>query len=185
MSRSPVAAEDEVVQVPAVISTRTVAIIKNHALAHRFDIEPRILEASFEIVKERQMEFDTETDPETLYELFGEDAHSLAECVFFKLLLSLLSGRPFRLISFLPIGAPFGCTSWSDVEPSKSGTLSWVTGIPPSRVRTRPTRCAPCTACPLSRTVSWGPLTYKQQKCKLHLYSRHRPYTRPTNFLTN
>jgi hypothetical protein len=29
------------------------------------------------------MEFDTETDPETLYELFGDDAHSLAECVFF------------------------------------------------------------------------------------------------------
>lgn len=27
------------------------------------------------------MEFDTETDPETLYELFGEDADSLAECV--------------------------------------------------------------------------------------------------------
>ena len=27
------------------------------------------------------MEFDTETDPDTLYELFGEDADSLAECV--------------------------------------------------------------------------------------------------------
>jgi len=25
------------------------------------------------------MEFDTETDPDTLYELFGEDADSLAE----------------------------------------------------------------------------------------------------------
>lgn len=25
------------------------------------------------------MEFDTETDPETLEELFGEDTHSLAE----------------------------------------------------------------------------------------------------------
>lgn len=37
---------------------------------------------SLQIVKERQMEFDTETDPETLYELFGEDADSLAECVF-------------------------------------------------------------------------------------------------------
>ncbi|KAG7088382.1 hypothetical protein E1B28_012383 [Marasmius oreades] len=59
--------------------TRTVAIIKYHALAHRFDIEPRIQEASFEIVKERQMEFDVETDPETLYELFGEDAESLGE----------------------------------------------------------------------------------------------------------
>ncbi|KJA21178.1 hypothetical protein HYPSUDRAFT_165972 [Hypholoma sublateritium FD-334 SS-4] len=59
--------------------TRTVAIIKTHALQHRFDIEKRIQEASFEIVKERQMEFDTETDPDTLYELFGEDADSLAE----------------------------------------------------------------------------------------------------------
>ncbi|KAJ7109742.1 hypothetical protein C8R43DRAFT_904634 [Mycena crocata] len=59
--------------------TRTVAIIKHHALNHRFDIERRIQEASFEIVKERQMEFDVETDPETLYELFGEDAESLGE----------------------------------------------------------------------------------------------------------
>ncbi|KAF8903148.1 hypothetical protein CPB84DRAFT_1845973 [Gymnopilus junonius] len=59
--------------------TRTVAIIKPHALAHRFDIERRIQEASFEIVKERQMEFDTETDPDTLYELFGQDADALAE----------------------------------------------------------------------------------------------------------
>jgi hypothetical protein len=30
-------------------TTRTVAIIKTHALKHRFDIEPRILEASFEV----------------------------------------------------------------------------------------------------------------------------------------
>ncbi|GLB38325.1 putative nucleoside diphosphate kinase [Lyophyllum shimeji] len=59
--------------------TRTVAIIKTHALAHRFDIEPRIQEAHFEIVKERQMEFDTETDPDTLYELFGDDAASFSE----------------------------------------------------------------------------------------------------------
>ncbi|PPQ65399.1 hypothetical protein CVT26_000024 [Gymnopilus dilepis] len=59
--------------------TRTVAIIKPHALAHRFDIERRIQEASFEIVKERQMEFDVETDPDTLYELFGQDADALAE----------------------------------------------------------------------------------------------------------
>ena len=28
------------------------------------------------------MEFDTETDPEALYELFGEDADALAESVF-------------------------------------------------------------------------------------------------------
>ncbi|KAF4590165.1 hypothetical protein EYR40_009436 [Pleurotus pulmonarius] len=59
--------------------TRTVAIIKTHALSHRFEVEARIQEAGFEIVKERQMVFDTETDPETLDELFGEDARSLAE----------------------------------------------------------------------------------------------------------
>ncbi|KAL9716647.1 hypothetical protein Ac2012v2_001098 [Leucoagaricus gongylophorus] len=59
--------------------TRTVAIIKNHALQHRFDIEPRIQEASFEIVKERQVEFDVETDPDALHDLFGEDAGSLGE----------------------------------------------------------------------------------------------------------
>ncbi|RXW25353.1 hypothetical protein EST38_g495 [Candolleomyces aberdarensis] len=64
---------------PKTAITRTVAFIKYHALDHRFDIERRIQEASFEIVKERQMEFDTETDPETLEELFGEDTHSLAE----------------------------------------------------------------------------------------------------------
>jgi hypothetical protein len=35
---------------PAVTATtRTVAIIKTHALKHRFDIEPRILEAGFEV----------------------------------------------------------------------------------------------------------------------------------------
>lgn len=60
-------------------TTRTVAIIKPHALQHRFDIEHRISEAGFEIAKERQMEIDTETDPETLLELFGEDYVSFAE----------------------------------------------------------------------------------------------------------
>ncbi|KAF8895508.1 hypothetical protein BD779DRAFT_1499896 [Infundibulicybe gibba] len=59
--------------------TRTIGIIKNHALKWRFEIEKRIMEEEFEIVKERQMEFDTETDPETLFELFGEDAHSFSE----------------------------------------------------------------------------------------------------------
>lgn len=29
--------------------TRTVAIVKNHALQHRLDIEPRIFEAGFEV----------------------------------------------------------------------------------------------------------------------------------------
>ncbi|TFK52424.1 hypothetical protein OE88DRAFT_1795516 [Heliocybe sulcata] len=70
---------DSVPTSPIGYPTRTVAIIKNHALEHRLEIEPRILEASFEIVKERQMEFDMETDPEALYELFGDDARSFAE----------------------------------------------------------------------------------------------------------
>jgi hypothetical protein len=30
-------------------------------------------------VKERQLEFDVETDPETMFELFGEDYVSFAE----------------------------------------------------------------------------------------------------------
>ena len=32
-----------------------------------------------QIVKERQIEFDVETDPDALYDLFGEDADSLGE----------------------------------------------------------------------------------------------------------
>ncbi|KAI5989890.1 hypothetical protein EDD15DRAFT_2282458 [Pisolithus albus] len=59
--------------------SRTVAIIKTHALQHRLDIEHRLLEAKFEIVKERPMEFDTETDPEPFYELFDSDASFLSE----------------------------------------------------------------------------------------------------------
>ena len=37
------------------------------------------LDGNLTSLTERQMEFDTETDPDTLYELFGEDADSLAE----------------------------------------------------------------------------------------------------------
>ncbi|KAI6012996.1 hypothetical protein EDC04DRAFT_724467 [Pisolithus marmoratus] len=59
--------------------SRTVAIIKTHALQDRLDIEHRLLEAKFEIVKERPMEFDTETDPEPFYELFDSDANFLSE----------------------------------------------------------------------------------------------------------
>ncbi|KAH9969681.1 hypothetical protein BC827DRAFT_1120661 [Russula dissimulans] len=64
---------------PLANATRTVAIIKHHAVDHRFEIEHRITEAKFEIVKERQMEFDMETDPDALFELFGYDARSFAE----------------------------------------------------------------------------------------------------------
>ncbi|KAI6101861.1 hypothetical protein F5141DRAFT_1008750 [Pisolithus sp. B1] len=59
--------------------SRTVAIIRTHALQRRLDIEHRLLEAKFEIVKERPMEFDTETEPETFYELFDSDANFLSE----------------------------------------------------------------------------------------------------------
>ena len=34
---------------------------------------------NMQIVKERQMDFDIETDPETMFELFGEDYKSFAE----------------------------------------------------------------------------------------------------------
>ncbi|EIW81425.1 hypothetical protein CONPUDRAFT_137382 [Coniophora puteana RWD-64-598 SS2] len=64
---------------PGAPPTRTVAIIKNHALDRRLDIEHRILESKFEIVKERQMEFDTDSDPETMFEIFGEDAQFLGD----------------------------------------------------------------------------------------------------------
>ncbi|CDO71413.1 hypothetical protein BN946_scf184909.g7 [Trametes cinnabarina] len=76
---SPTQAPGEILSSPVTPPTRTVAIIKNHALNHRFDIELRISDAGFEIVKERQMEFDIETDPETLFELFGSDFESFAE----------------------------------------------------------------------------------------------------------
>ncbi|KIK82202.1 hypothetical protein PAXRUDRAFT_154314 [Paxillus rubicundulus Ve08.2h10] len=61
------------------VLTRTVAIIKTQALHQRLEIEPRILGANFEIVKERQMEFDPESDPDTFYELFGDDARFLGD----------------------------------------------------------------------------------------------------------
>jgi hypothetical protein len=32
-----------------------------------------------QIVKERQMEFDVESDPDALFELFGDDARSFTE----------------------------------------------------------------------------------------------------------
>jgi hypothetical protein len=57
--------------------TRTLAIIKPHALKHRLTIEPRILEAGFEIVKERMMQFDSDSDRDYLDELFGDDACTL------------------------------------------------------------------------------------------------------------
>ena len=44
------AQDDHVVpRSPLLPRTRTVAIVKNHALLHRLDIEPRISEAGFEV----------------------------------------------------------------------------------------------------------------------------------------
>ena len=44
------AQEDDAVRNPSALPrTRTVAIVKNHALPHRLDIEPRISEAGFEV----------------------------------------------------------------------------------------------------------------------------------------
>lgn len=79
MSEQNIVSEDVVGTLVDIHPTRTVAIIKPHALDQRFEIEHRITEAKFEILKERQMEFDVETDPEALFDLFGEDARSFAE----------------------------------------------------------------------------------------------------------
>ncbi|TFK89551.1 hypothetical protein K466DRAFT_574759 [Polyporus arcularius HHB13444] len=76
---SPTQAPGEILGSPVSPTTRTVAIIKNHALNHRFEIERSISDAGFEIVKERQMEFDVDTDPDTLFELFGPDYECFAE----------------------------------------------------------------------------------------------------------
>jgi hypothetical protein len=54
--------------------TRTLAILKPHALKHRGTIEPRLTEAGFDIIKERMMQFDTDSDMDYLTELFGEDS---------------------------------------------------------------------------------------------------------------
>ncbi|KAG8214874.1 hypothetical protein J3R82DRAFT_10044 [Butyriboletus roseoflavus] len=97
--------------------TRTVAIIKTHALEQRLEIEPRILEANFEIVKERQMEFDTETDPETFYELFGDDAQFLGDGPVWVYVLERRRAVPV-LLSLLPSlnGAVIGAKSEAQAE---------------------------------------------------------------------
>lgn len=42
-------------------------------------IERRIIDAGFDIVKERQMEFSPDSDRDVLEELFGNDAAALTE----------------------------------------------------------------------------------------------------------
>ncbi|KAF8557559.1 hypothetical protein OG21DRAFT_1505287 [Imleria badia] len=97
--------------------TRTVAIIKTHALEQRLEIEPRILEANFEIVKERQMEFDTETEPETFYELFGDDTRFLGDGPVWVYVLERRRAVPV-LLSLLPSlnGAVIGAKSEGQAE---------------------------------------------------------------------
>ena len=60
------------------------------------------------------MEFDTETDPETLYELFGEDADALAESVS-SYILTLKSpiSDIFRVSCQIEVMSGF--TFWNDV----------------------------------------------------------------------
>ena len=49
-SPTPFATQDDhTVLLSSLPRTRTVAIVKNHALHHRLDIEPRIFEAGFEV----------------------------------------------------------------------------------------------------------------------------------------
>lgn len=63
---------------PTPLPTRTVAIIKPHALPYRLDIERHITESGFEIAKERQMMF--REDDRDVEVLFGvSNAKSLAE----------------------------------------------------------------------------------------------------------
>jgi hypothetical protein len=62
------------------------------------------------------MEFDTESDPEFLIELFGDDAHSLAECVVYPIRIS----RMFTQFSEVLSGYTFSNVD----ERSKSGTHS-------------------------------------------------------------
>ncbi|KZO97036.1 hypothetical protein CALVIDRAFT_536500 [Calocera viscosa TUFC12733] len=62
---------------PSRVVTRTIAILKPNAVKHRLTIEPRLVEAGFEIVKERQVEF--QQDDAALEDLFGRDGPWLAD----------------------------------------------------------------------------------------------------------
>lgn len=45
----------------------------------RLNIERKIIDAGFDIIKERQMEFSADSDREVLEELFANDARALNE----------------------------------------------------------------------------------------------------------
>lgn len=58
------------------------------------------------------MEFDTESDPDTLYELFGEDADALAESVSPSVLTLMNQRSDIILVSF-QIEVLSGFTFWN------------------------------------------------------------------------
>ena len=68
------------------------------------------------------MEFDMESDPEVMYDLFGEDAACFVEYVFRQ-------SHPLHT-SHISVGDPFVFTSWKEEALLKSGSISWVTLIP-------------------------------------------------------
>jgi hypothetical protein len=77
-------------------------------------------------VKERQMEFDMDSDPEVMYDLFGEDAACFVEYVFHRFHRS----HPLLHTSHLIAGDLFVFTSWKEGALLKSGRASWVRLIP-------------------------------------------------------
>lgn len=75
------------------------------------------------------MEFDTDSDPEFMFELFGEDVESLAEYVFTP---TPYSAIPLIQILTVTSEVQFGFTSLNVVVPLRSGILSWATQTPRS-----------------------------------------------------
>lgn len=69
------------------------------------------------------MEFDMESGPEVMYDLFGEDAACFVEYVSHR------SPSPLHT-SHLLVGGLFVFTSWREEAPLRSGRTSWVTLIP-------------------------------------------------------
>jgi len=60
------------------------------------------------------MEFDMESDPEVMYDLFGEDAACFVESVFRR-------SHPLLHIPHLFVGDPFVFTSWKEEALFESG----------------------------------------------------------------
>ncbi|KAI9450042.1 hypothetical protein F5148DRAFT_1379175 [Russula earlei] len=139
---------------PLMKPTRTVAIIKPHAVDHRFEIEHRITEAKFE---RDRWSFDMETDPDALFELFGDDARSFAE-------------------------GPVWYMSSNAAVPSKYGTRSWATLTPTTLANSPRPPSVPSTASPGSTTPSWAPPTPTPQRSRsTRSSSPPRPSPPPTS----